>query len=138
MTRLFVDTSAWIALHNRRDQRHGTAADAFASLKGRRVRLITTDYVVDETITHLRLTSGHAAAVHFVDVIRDHPLIDWLEIDRNSWAAAWSLFCRYDDKSLSFTDCTSFAIMEALDLAEAFTFDAHFVQAGRQLWPGPG
>jgi uncharacterized protein len=41
---------------------------------------------------------------------------------------AWKVFRQYVDKSFSFTDCTSFALMERLDTYTAFAFDDHFLQ----------
>jgi len=40
---------------------------------------------------------------------------------------------RYTDKSFSYTDATSFAVMERLGLREAFGFDPHFQQYGLKL-----
>ncbi len=44
------------------------------------------------------------------------------------------LFKKYDDKDLSFTDCTSFALMKRLKVQTAFTFDGHFQQVGFMIW----
>jgi predicted nucleic acid-binding protein len=44
---------------------------------------------------------------------------------------AWRLFKAFSDHDFSFTDCTSFALMERLHLSAAFTFDAHFREYGR-------
>jgi len=41
-------------------------------------------------------------------------------------AQARELFLRYDDQSIDMTDSLSFAIMERLDLREAFGFDPDF------------
>lgn len=41
---------------------------------------------------------------------------------------------KYEDKELSFTDCTSFAIMEKLKLHKAFTFDEHFKKVGFEVF----
>ncbi|MBM4299712.1 MAG: PIN domain-containing protein, partial [Deltaproteobacteria bacterium] len=40
---------------------------------------------------------------------------------------------RYTDKSFSYTDATSFAVMERLGVKEAFAFDPHFRQYGLKL-----
>jgi len=45
--------------------------------------------------------------------------------------AAWKLFKKHDDKEFSFTDCTSFVVMERLGLLYAFAFDEHFEQTGQ-------
>jgi predicted nucleic acid-binding protein len=44
---------------------------------------------------------------------------------------AWRIFRQYDDKGFSFTDCTSFALMERLDINTVFAFDDHFIQYGK-------
>jgi len=44
---------------------------------------------------------------------------------------AWRLFKAFADHDFSFTDCTSFALMERLHINNAFTFDAHFQEYGR-------
>lgn len=136
MRRVFVDASGWIALHNRRDNHHAAAVAAFRSLAETPVRLITSDYVVDEALTHVRSWSGHAEAVRFGELVRDHPLIEWVDVDPANWSAAWEIFVRYDDRAFSFTDCTSFAIMRQRTLLDAFAFDQHFAQMGFRLWPG--
>jgi predicted nucleic acid-binding protein len=132
---IFVDSSGWIALHNRRDGNHPRAAEAFRSLQGTAVQLVTSDYVVDEAITHIRRWGSHADAVRFGDIVRRSGRIDWVNVDRPLWDAAWRIFVRYDDKRFSFTDCTSFAIMRQRTLRSAFTFDRHFVQMGFGVWP---
>jgi predicted nucleic acid-binding protein len=33
----------------------------------------------------------------------------------------------FPDQTLSFTDCTSFALMERIGVHEAFAFDSHFL-----------
>jgi len=35
---------------------------------------------------------------------------------------------KYRDKGFSFTDCTSFAVMERFGITEAFALDEHFDQ----------
>lgn len=42
--------------------------------------------------------------------------------------SAWVIFERYADKDWSFTDCTSFVVMERLGITQAFAFDRHFKQ----------
>jgi predicted nucleic acid-binding protein len=39
----------------------------------------------------------------------------------------------YTDKSFSYTDATSFAVMERLRIRRAFAFDKHFEQYGFEL-----
>jgi len=48
----FVDSSGWIALFDQNDKYYGQAASWISEISGRGGRFITTDYVLDETITH--------------------------------------------------------------------------------------
>lgn len=52
---------------------------------------------------------------------------------------AWNLFKRYKDiPKLSFTDCTSFVIMQERGIKYVFTGDTHFEQVnlGFQIFKG--
>jgi predicted nucleic acid-binding protein len=48
-------------------------------------------------------------------------------------AAAREIIRKYADKTFSYTDATSFAIMERLGLRTAFAFDPHYRQYGFQV-----
>lgn len=43
---------------------------------------------------------------------------------------AWRIFKEHEDKKYSFTDCTSFVLMEKLNVERAFVFDKNFEQYG--------
>ena len=49
---------------------------------------------------------------------------------------AWQIFKKYDTAGFSFTDCVSFAVMEALEIKQAFTFDEHYDVMGFERLPG--
>jgi predicted nucleic acid-binding protein len=51
---------------------------------------------------------------------------------------ARGVFFRYRDKDYSFTDCTSFVVMQELKLKRALTTDHHFRQMGFEVVPDPG
>ena len=50
---------------------------------------------------------------------------------------ARSLFFQYRDNDLSFTDCTSVAVMRELRLTAVLTTDHHFQQLGFDILPAP-
>ena len=56
---------------------------------------------------------------------------------RSRFEKARDLFFQYSDKDLSFTDCTSFAVMRDMRLTQALTTDRHFRQMGFQVVPTP-
>jgi len=130
---IFVDTGAWIALSDRNDQHHDDAVATYTRLKRRKERLLTTDYVIDETLTRLRYDLGHYSAVKFLDLIErteETGVLTIIRIDEVLFQKAKTLFRRYDSAILSFTDCTSFAVCQMYKVSEAFAFDQHFLMMG--------
>lgn len=127
MKPLFVDTGAWYALANRLDAHH---ADAQAVLGGNRRPLLTTNYVAVETTNLLNARAGHRAAELLLDGLRASQLVTVHHINPREHAQTEAYFRRHRDKGWSLTDCSSFVVMGALGLGEAFTFDRHFTQAG--------
>ena len=99
-------------------------------LARKRRRFMTTEYIVDETVTLLLLRHSHAAAADFLQTIeRSEALrLEWIGPDR--FHAAAGFFRRHADKEWSFTDCVSFVTMRELRIRDAFTTDHHFQQAG--------
>jgi len=124
---IFVDTGAWFALAVRSDPDH---AAAFAWLQRNREPLVTTDYVLAETATLLRVRDktlrGHRIAVRVATSLlrQESALLEKVAAD--DLARALSIFRKYSDHSFSFVDCISFAVMERLRLARSFAFDHHF------------
>lgn len=133
----FVDTSALIALADRSDGHHKKAATYLGSIPTTKRKLVTTDYILDETFTRLRFTIGLPGTVRFGEAIMRSALYTIVQVDGRVRREAWEWFKRYQDKDFSFTDCTSFVVMRALQLEEAFAFDEHFVQAGFLRVPQP-
>ena len=133
---LFVDSSAWIGLFGETDKYHRQASRAFTSLSTDPQRLVTSNYIIDETLTHILITYGRHNALRFGRWVLSAPFVDKIRIDEAIWHNAWEMFQRYDDKQWAFTDCTSFVLMRQHNLHRAFAFDRHFEQAGFQLWPG--
>ncbi|HLA80251.1 MAG TPA: PIN domain-containing protein [Thermoleophilia bacterium] len=125
---VFVDTSAWYALLDRKDLNH-LAAVRFVEQSA--IPFVTSTYVLDETVTLAKRHLGHAAAVRFGDRLWKEEVARLVRISPEDEMRAWTLFTRYADKGFSYTDCTSFALMERLQLDSAFAFDAHFAQYGR-------
>ena len=121
---IFVDSGAWIALLNRRDQHHGDALAIYNDLVQQNTQFLTTDYVIAETVNRLR--DNHLVAVQFLDLIEGSKATGALtvvEIDSVLFQEAEGLFRQYDTAGFSFTDCTSFAVCQQCNISEAFAFD---------------
>ena len=126
---IFVDTGAWYAPVDRADANH---ARATTWLAGNSERLVTTDYVIDETLTLLRARGygerANALGDRFFEDTAE--LVSVVYLTEHDIRRTWETFRRYRDKAWSFTDCSSKVVMERLGIATAFAFDQHFRQFG--------
>lgn len=131
---LFVDTSAFVALANRADQYHRRAKE-FLRLLSPAWKLHTSNYIIDETITRMRMVAEHKSALTFGKMIFSSRFYKIHYIDETIEKEAFKIFEKLSDKRLSFTDCTSFALMEKLGLNKAFAFDEDFLAVGFEIVP---
>lgn len=135
MNPVFVDTGGWMACADRSDPAHlACTAARDTMLEADRI-LITTDCVVDETLTLIRLRLGLAAADACWRQIEGSARLRWERVETDRFERARNLFFHYRDKDLSFTDCTSFAVMRELKVTTVITTDSHFRQVGFDVLP---
>ena len=125
---IFVDTSYWVALRNRRDGHH-TEAQSLLGLHGNGA-LVTTNQVRGETWTFLRRRAGHVAAVEFLDALATSPRVRVIHVSPELEQSALDWLRRRDDREFSFVDATSFAVMRAERIRQALAFDGDFSAAG--------
>jgi hypothetical protein len=136
--RLFTDTSAFIAIEDTDDENHTLALEYREKIQHGEtpfIRLYTSNYILDESLTLLRMKCGHEVAVAFRETIEASKLINILWVDEATEKIAWEIFKKNRDKDFSFTDCTSFALMKREAIHTAFTFDKHFSQYGFKVVP---
>jgi predicted nucleic acid-binding protein len=124
---IFVDTGAWFAAAVRNDPDHSAAMKWLAQ---NREPLITTDYVLAETATLIRMRDktprGHRLAVRCASSILKQEASALYHVTEHHLQRALEIFRIYRDHLFSFVDCTSFVVMEELHLTRAFAFDRHF------------
>jgi uncharacterized protein len=135
MKALFVDTAGWMACADAADPAHARAMTARDRWLERKGVLVITDYVIDETLTLIRFRLGLAAAEAWWKQIEGSARLQWELITPERAEKARALFFRYTDKDFSFTDCTSFVVMQQLKLKQVLTTDRHFKQIGFQTVP---
>lgn len=124
---IFVDTSAWFASIVPSDTEH-QAASSWVSQNNR--PLLTTDYIIDETLTLLRIRGETLRAISLGEAFFSDNLTTIYYLTEEDIRQTWQVFCQFSDKNWSFTDCASRVVMTKLDLTQAFTFDHHFRQFG--------
>lgn len=132
MKRLFVDTGAWYALVDKNDPDHKEAA---SFIRNNQIPLLTTNFVFDETITLLRSRLVWSVAKEFGQRLKDSRFVSLIAVKDEDEEKAWEIFLKYKDKDFSYTDCTSFAVMDRLKIDTAFSFDSHFQAMKFQVMP---
>ena len=125
---VFVDTGIFVALRNADDDFHARSKELMKrALKGEFGRLYTSDYVVDEAITTaLVRTKRHELAIDLGKYIIESPRITKVWVGEDSFNESWLKFGVLKDKPLSFTDCTSIALIEKSGMKQIMSFDCGF------------
>ena len=130
---VFVDTSFFKGLIDARDHFHQKAKDCWQKLQEEDTTLITSNYVLDESFTLIKLRCGIQIVNEFRDnIIKSSHVIKIMRVTVLDEAQAWKWFLN-DWSKLSFTDCVSFAVMKRVDIIRVAAFDEHFKRAGFTL-----
>ena len=92
MTRVFVDTAAWIALLNTSDELHDQAWHVMRTLRQKKARLITTEFVLLEVADALSAPRIRSQTVAFIDGLRQQPLLQIIPVSEELLADGWELY----------------------------------------------
>ncbi len=128
----FADTSGFFAYISRGDQFHPQARESFVFALTRREALITTNYVILETLALVQHRLGMSAVRDFNDDLI--PQISIRYVGEELHKQAMEALLTADRRELSLVDCASFAVMRRLGLKRAIAFDAHFSEQGFHLY----
>ncbi len=127
-TRVFVDTSALLAVLDADDRNHPRAKEAWARLLEEDAPAVTTNYVLVETFALVQRRLGlEAVRVLAEDVL---PVLAVLWVDEETHRRGLSALLTAGWRELSLVDCVSFEAMRQLGLETAFAFDRHFAEQG--------
>ncbi|MEA1902546.1 MAG: PIN domain-containing protein [Actinomycetota bacterium] len=125
---IFVDTSFWVALRNRRDSHHTEARELLSSPD--LSPLLTTNHVIGETWTFLRRRAGHEPAVAFLEVVNRSERLAIEHVTETLEGQALRWLRRHDERKYAFVDATSFQVMINSRIDTALAFDGDFAAAG--------
>lgn len=128
---IFADTSALFSLLVRDDCMHVQAKANFAYFADQQVQLLSSSFVLVETIALLQRRVGLEAVRDFNAKIV--PLLDVVWVDADWQQRAVQRLLTGNRRDVSLVDCMSFEIMEAREISEAFTFDRHFEENGFKI-----
>jgi predicted nucleic acid-binding protein len=129
LARVLVDTSAVYALLDRSDSCHASAKKSLESFKRSRSEPLLTNFIVAEC--HALALARLGASVARAWLVSNAWAIE--RVTEEDEAKAKAIIRKYVDKTFSYADATSFAVMERLGLRTAFAFDPHFRQYGFEI-----
>jgi predicted nucleic acid-binding protein len=129
----FIDTSALYAILDRDDKNHEPAVHAFRRLLAEDVALLTTNYVLLETVSLLQNRLGIEAVRTMQDDFAPLLQLEWVSEDDHVRGVEAVLFAVR--RKLSLVDCVSFRCMRKRSITTAFTFDDHFREQGFTVVP---
>ena len=134
--RVFVDTGAWFAIQVSDDAHHAAARRVFPLILERCRSLATSNLVIGETYTLLRITKGYREAKRFLDGLAHSRRLERVFVTEHLEQQAYGILQHFSEHAFSFVDATSFALMRQERMRLAFAFDAHFRTAGFPTIPG--
>jgi predicted nucleic acid-binding protein len=101
---ILVDTGAWFASVVPSDIDHASASQW---LNQNAEPLLTTDYIVDETLTLLRARGESTRAIRLGEQFFSEALAKVYFLTEDDIRNTWEVFRKFSDKDWSFTDCSS-------------------------------
>jgi hypothetical protein len=128
--KVFVDTAAWIALLNTKDDLHCVAVKVRDRLQQQKASLVTTEFILIEVADALCSSDLRQKTVNFIDRLRQIKNLQIVPVSEALLAKGWALYSQRPDKDWGLTDCISFVVMTQAEITQAFTSDRHFEQAG--------
>jgi predicted nucleic acid-binding protein len=129
---VYVDTSAWIAFLTERDTHHAEAVETLTRLARQRVPLRTGQHTWIELADGIAARKGQAEAARILEAMLGDARLRVMA-SGPVYAKAWTLFTQRTDWKVDLSDCMSFALMEALAIRQAFTYDRDFEKAGFEI-----
>jgi uncharacterized protein len=126
---IFVDTSGWASFFIQDQPYYPQALQALSHARTENQAIITTNYIITELVA-LLYSPFRLPRNQIFNTIKSRPYIQIIHIDPPTDQAAWELCQNRPDKPWSLVDCSSFIIMQQLNIQQALTTDHHFEQAG--------
>lgn len=116
----FVDSSAIVALVDRRDPTHQQALAAYHELVDDGYHLFTTNYVIAETLQLLQISFGPDIARTW---LKDHRLPVYHADEQDERRAIARISNARPGSRLTMTDAISSVVMDRLGVSDAFAVD---------------
>ena len=130
-----MDTGFLIGVYSKKDENHDLAIEIREDLKNEinTLQLFYSDYIFDELITYLKKKTmgqrlNHSDIIDIGEKIHTSKVFQVLHVSKKTYEKTWELIKEYQDKRWSFTDASSFVLMNTFDIQYFLSFDVHFSQ----------
>ncbi|MCW5205652.1 type II toxin-antitoxin system VapC family toxin [Desulfobulbus sp. F5] len=130
MKQVFVDTSALIAIGNRRDAFHAQALTIRDELRLSQRYFVTTDAILLEFGNAFGAVNLKPTAVKMIEAVRGSEKWQRISLDDTLMERGFQQFKQMADKDWGFVDCISILVARDMGIKEIFSTDHHFEQAG--------
>jgi len=130
MKQIFVDTSALIAIGNKRDQYHSQAVKINNELKKSKNIFVITSAILLEFGNAFASTNLKPTAIKIIETINRSEKWRCINANKELVERGFQKFKKYQDKDWGLVDCINMIVANELGITEIFTSDYHFEQAG--------
>ena len=123
---IFIDTTIWVSAIDSSDELHEDGkAVLIKMVEGNLPLAVTTDFVLDETLTMLKKRGAKPDKVaEDVQNIISSMRVNVVYVDEMLFKASLSNYSKY--ATLSFTDAVSLTVMARLKIREVYSHDTDF------------
>jgi predicted nucleic acid-binding protein len=124
-----MDTGAFLALINPHDTNHQKATECLNMIARHRLPVFVAVPTIYESYRRILFDLGPRIAKRFLQELYDGSvtIVRTMEEDERE---ARRLLERYEGLQLTLTDSANMAVMARLGIAQVFSFDRHYLQAG--------
>ncbi|MFQ5456092.1 MAG: type II toxin-antitoxin system VapC family toxin [Nitrospirota bacterium] len=130
MKPIFVDTSALIAIGNKRDFFHSQAVKVRNELKNSQRIFVTTSAILLELGNAFCSAKLRPSAIKLIEAINHSKKWKCVIVNGVLIEQGFQKFKQMQDKEWGLVDCISMVVTKNHGISEIFTTDNHFEQAG--------
>lgn len=124
MNKVILDTSFLVSHYNTRDENHGKAEELMKKISKGDFNVVISDYVFGECCTVLLMRlKDYKKTIEVCESIKS---LEILKVDEGAFERAWEIFKEQRQTKMSFTDCSTLALMEMNGIKNIATFDEDF------------
>ncbi len=130
---VLIDTSAFAAIGDIRDQNHSAAERRWQDLIALGEELVVPSYTVVETTAVLQRRAGSAGVLRFADTILPVITVVWVDSSLHNAAISAFLAAGAGRHAPSLVDCVSMELARRGRVDKVFAYDDHFKGQGFAL-----